>query len=94
VDIDNFEDFDYLNESDPEVSVHQKAGRLVGMMMGELENQRRASSFPTWADYAAERDRQVQQLQKALYRLACVAIELGGRVAILEEKERASRGNL
>jgi len=88
MEIDNFDDFDYLSESDPDVSVHQRAGRLLGMMMGELESQRRIASFDEREHHAAERDRQLLQLQKAVYRLASIAIELGGRVAILEEKER------
>jgi len=84
----DFENFDYLNESDPANSIHYKAGGLLQMMMGELENQRRATSFPTWTDYGGDRDRQVEQLQRAVYRLACIMIELGGRVAKLEERER------
>ncbi len=85
----DFENFDYLNESDPANSIHYKAGGLLQMMMmGELENQRRATSFPTWTDYGGDRDRQVEQLQRAVYRLACIVIELGGRVAKLEERER------
>jgi len=85
MDIDNF---DYLSASDPEMSVHEKAGRLLGIMMGELENQRRTASFETWEHHAAERDRQILQLQKAVYQLACAAIQLGGKVATLEEKIR------
>ena len=88
MDIDNFEDFDYLSASAHDISVHEKAGRLLGVMMGELENQRRTGSFETWEHHAAERDRQLLQLQKSVYTLACATIELGGRVSSLEEAAR------